>query len=241
MCKQVALHVGRNYQRRTHICRSLELLGFELHKAPTTLVAREMAKKYCYRLVLIHSDNVDKEIFEFCSFIRSGSAHTIIIALMTEPRISVEEQLFDCGVNDVVTGKQASARVLAKRIRAHLLHSSKPSWLQTSTIRLKDTVVDFDRREVWCNGTMRRLPGILADLLKYFLDNANRVISREELLKSSIWADSVCSSAKEGGKTFDVNVSKLRKIIEPNPARPQIITSVRGVGWKLAPDVIEQR
>jgi DNA-binding response OmpR family regulator len=111
-------------------------------------------------------------------------------------------------------------------------------WCQTNKIRLKDTLVDFERREVRCNGTVRRLPGILADLLKYFVDNPDRIISRSELFGSYIWADSICTPASEGGKTFDVNVSKLRKIIEADPVRPQIIESVRGLGWKLATGVI---
>ena len=110
--------------------------------------------------------------------------------------------------------------------------------IESNSIRLKDTIVDFDRREVWCNGITQRLPGILADLLKYFLENPERIISRDELLNCYIWSDSICSSAEEGGKTFDVNMSKLRKIIETHPTKPQIIQSVRGEGWKLAKDLI---
>jgi DNA-binding response OmpR family regulator len=237
MGKEIALHVDHNHRRQTCICRNLESLGFELHKAATVETAGEKIKRHCYRLVIMHFDTMGKEIFRFCSFVRSGSACTILIVLMADAKINIEEQLFDCGVNDVVAGKHAAPKVLTKRIRAHL-HYSKSSCQQTNTIRLKDTVVDFDRREVWCNGATHKLPGILADLLKYFLDNPTRVISREELLGSPIWSDSICSPAKEGGKTFDVNVSKLRKIIEPNPARPQIIISVRGQGWKLAGDVV---
>lgn len=180
MCRQTALHIDRNHQRQAHICRKLEPLGLELHKASTIQPAREMVKKHRYRLVLMHFDAMGREIFRFCSFIRSGSVHTIVIALMAEPRISIEEKLFDCGVNDVVAGKQTAARVLTKRIRAHL-RNSKSSWPWANIIRLKDTLIDFDRREVWCNGTTRRLRGILADLLRYFVDNSNRVISREEL------------------------------------------------------------
>ncbi len=100
--------------------------------------------------------------------------------------------------------------------------------------------MDFDRREVCRDHTIHQLPGILADLLKYFIENADHVISREELQRSPIWLDSVCTPAKHGGKTFDVNISKLRKIIESEPQRPKIIVSVRGIGWKLACDVLQQ-
>jgi DNA-binding response OmpR family regulator len=121
---------------------------------------------------------------------------------------------------------------LTRRVKAHL-RSNSPFRPQNNVILLNGVVVDFERREVHRNGKSHPLRGLLFDLLKYFLDNPNRIISREELLRSSIWVDSVCSAPEDGGKTFDVNMSKLRKVIEPDPAKPQIITSLRGAGWKL--------
>ena len=239
MAKQEALYVGRSHRRQVGLRANLTELGFELHNAPTISSARELVRSHHYYLILLNFDTIGEETFSLCSFIRFASAHPILIVLMAKAKINVEEQLFDCGVNDVVTGRQTSPRVLAKRIRAHLRNSGI-SQLKTNIIRLKDTMVDFDRREAWCNGTIRRLPGILTDLLKYFIDNPDSVISREELRGSPIWADSICSSAKEGGKTFDVNVGKLRKIIEHDPTQPQIIISVRGIGWKLARDIIRR-
>ena len=233
MCKEVAIYIGSDHKRHRHIGRHIEPMGFELHKAVNIFEAKKLSKKTSYRLVLIHPEIVDSEVFEFCSFVRSGNACAILIALVGEVGAEIEERLFDCGVNDVVAGKQIAACTLARRIRAHL-HYCKSPWQQANRIRLKDTLVDFDRRDVWCNGSSHKLCGILGDLLKYFLNNPNRVISRDELLESSIWSDSICSSAEDGGKTFDVNVGKLRKAIEPDPANPEIIITVRGVGWKLA-------
>jgi len=240
MGKQIALHLDCNKHRQNQICRNLIPLGFEMHKVSNLSQAKEILEKSFCRLVLVSFDCADKsnEILKFCDFARKSSNHQIIIALMNEDKIKLEEKLFDIGVNDVVTGVHATARLLSKRIGCHLRHCKEPL-LQSHTIRLKNTVVDFDRREVWCNGTIRRLPGILADLLKYFINNPDRAISRDELLTSPIWNDSICSSADEGGKTFDVTIGKLRKIIEPDPTKPQIIKSVRGLGWKLSLDLTE--
>ena len=55
------------------------------------------------------------------------------------------------------------------------------------------------------------------------------------MIESHIWSDSICSSAKDGGKTFDMAVSKLRKIIEIDPKNPQIIKTVRSEGCGLPP------
>ena len=238
MGKDVALHVGRDYQRQRYISRYLEPLGIELHKAQTVPAAKELSRNNHYCLVLAHFDTVGREIFEFCSFIRAGDAHAILIALMEKVRIDIEKQLFGCGINDVVAAKQASASALAIRIKAHLHHNNKPPRPQANIVRLKDTVVDFDNRQVYCNGATHKLRGLILDLLKYFLDNPNHVISRDELMESYFWSDSICSSAEEDGKTFDMAVSKLRKIIEPDPSNPQIIITVRGQGWILAKDVI---
>lgn len=237
MGREIALHVGTDYQRQRYLGRYLEPLGLELHKVSSVSAAKKLSRKNRYRLVLLHVKIFNGEILDFCSFVRIGNPDAIMIALMENTRINIEEKLFDCGLNDVVVGKQASTRVLTKRIRAHLYNSRAPLE-QTNIIRLKNVTVDFERREVWCNGAMHRLPGILADLLKYFIDNPGRIISRDELLESPMWVDSICSSAKEGGKTFDVSIGKLRKIIESDPAHPELIVTVRGAGWKLATDII---
>jgi DNA-binding response OmpR family regulator len=71
------------------------------------------------------------------------------------------------------------------------------------------------------------------------VENADHVVSREELQQSPIWLDSVCTPARQGGKTFDVNIGKLRKIIESDPHKPRIIVSVRGVGWKLTSELLQ--
>ena len=235
--RNVALHIDCDHQGQTQICSNLELLGFELHKTTSAQAAKQILNKHFCRLVLIYFDIIDEKIFKFCSFVSFSSPDTIVIVLMPKPKINLEEKLFDYGVNDVVSGEQTSAGVLTKRIKAHLLHSSEPFCRETNLIRLKDTIIDFDSGVVWCDGNIRQLTGMLPDLLKYFLSNPNRIISRQELYESVLWADSICSPAREGGKTFDVGVSKLRKAIESDPSEPEIIKTVRRKGWILKMDI----
>jgi DNA-binding response OmpR family regulator len=161
------------------------------------------------------------------------------MVLMAKTNLDIEERLFGCGADDVVAGRQTSASVLTKRIQAHLRYN-RLSWPRSNVVELRDTVVDLARRQVQRNGSIRRLPGMLTDLLKYFLDNPDRVISRQELAKSSLWADSICTPPEEGGRAMDVSIGKLRRIIEHDPRRPQIITAVRGIGWKLGKDHVRR-
>jgi DNA-binding winged helix-turn-helix (wHTH) protein len=100
-------------------------------------------------------------------------------------------------------------------------------------------VVDLERREVRLNGSHHRLKGVPHKLLQYFLENPHRAVSREELLNSHIWDNSVCSpKAAEQGRAIDMAVTRLRRIIEADPANPQIITVVHGTGWILAKDAV---
>jgi len=235
VCRETALYVDGSSRKRACACRSIKLLGFELHRVTTIPAAIELVKKHFYRLILVDVEVMDKSVFELCYIIRAGSSHTVLVALLADAGINIETKLFDAGINDVIIGERICHPILARRIKVHL-RSSNSTRPRNEIVILKGVVVDFERREVRRSGQIYPLRGLLFDLLKYFLDNANRVISRGELLRSPIWVDSVCSIPEEGGKTFDVNVGKLRKIVESNPAKPQIITSVRGIGWKLTTD-----
>jgi len=202
--------------------------------------AENMVCQRSYRLLLVRFEMApENEILQFCSSFRSRDPHAALVVLTNAPNSALEERLFDRGASDVVNIQQTSPSALAKRIRAHL-HSMAAPQSCPNRIRLGEALVDFDRREVLREHSVHRLPGILADLLRYLVENADHIVSREELQKSPIWLDSICTPAAHGGKTFDVNIGKLRKIVEPDPHNPTIILSVRGVGWKLAAELVQQ-
>jgi DNA-binding response OmpR family regulator len=238
MEKQIAFYVENNIRRQMCMRKIMNHLGLELHIIPNVSEAKKMLISSHPSFILLHMDAIGTDAFTLCSFIRTYFAYVILIVLMKRARASTEERLFDCGVNDVVAGEQTVPRVFIKRIRVHIQRSE----LHRSAYRLAldNVVIDLNRREVFRDGTVHRLPGILSDLLKYFVENNDHVITREELMKSHIWSDSICTPPDEGGKTFDVHIGKLRKIIEPDPNIPKIITSVRGIGWKLSVKVSKE-
>jgi len=232
MWEQAALYVTCGCTQAEPLEQMLRSMGLVLHTTSAVTEAPRLIKKHYYRLILIDYRALREKIYQFCRQIQNCSPGTLVIVLMERANVKTLKRLFDCGVCDIVLGAQRQPPLLARRINAWL-RNSKPLKQDRYVVRINGTVVDFARREVWRNGRVQPLRGILADLLAYFIANADRVVSREELEHSHIWADSICTPAKEGGKTFDVNVSKLRKLIEPDPAHPQIIQSVRGVGWKF--------
>lgn len=235
MDKHLAIYIEDNIRRQMCMCKVMNHLGLELHIVSNASEAKDMLMSCHPSFILMHMDVIGTDAFTLCSFIRTYFAYVILIVLMKRARASIEERLFDCGVNDVVAGEQTVPRVFIKRIRAHIqrnnIHQS------ASRLALDNVVIDFNRREVYRDDTVHRLPGILSDLLEYFVENNDHIITREELMKSNIWSDSICTPPDEGGKTFDMHIGKLRKIIESDPHVPKIITTVRGIGWKLSVEV----
>lgn len=235
-----ALYVDREAKWLVRIRPHLNPLHLHFDQAFSLEQAQDMAGRRLFCLSLIRFDAVTEEqIPGFCCSFRARNPHAVVVILTDAPDSATEERLFDYGASDVVNMEQSSPCGLAKRIRAHLCTTGvlPPC---PKRVRLGDTLVDFDRREVHRECAVHHLPGILADLLQYFIENADHIVSREELQRSPIWLDSVCTPAQHGGKTFDVNISKLRKIIESDPQKPRIIVSVRGVGWKLASNALPE-
>ena len=91
-----------------------------------------------------------------------------------------------------------------------------------------DLTVDLDRREVLRRGEEITLPARLFDLLVYFMRNRGYVLTRDQLLEK-VWGYDF-----EGDYAHvDVHIRWLRERIEDDPANPQLIQTVRGVGYRF--------
>jgi two-component system response regulator RegX3 len=91
--------------------------------------------------------------------------------------------------------------------------------------------VDFVRREVTVDGIQTHLSRREFDLLAVLLTPPRRVRTREELI-DLLWPDRYLSDSR----TLDTHIHRLRAKLEPDPADPQFIVTVRGVGFRLDPD-----
>ena len=86
------------------------------------------------------------------------------------------------------------------------------------------------RHVVSVNDDVITLPLKQFDLLEYLMRNSGRVLTRGQLIDRVWGADYVGDT-----KTLDVHVKRLRTKIEPDPANPRYLITVRGLGYKLAP------
>ncbi|MHC4738936.1 MAG: response regulator transcription factor [Planctomycetota bacterium] len=238
MRKDIALYIGSDCVRQNCLAGHLHSLGIDLHKVSSISLAQQKLCEHKYVLLLIQFESVRRHIIDFCRFIRHEHYEAVILVLMAKAMPIIESKLFECGVDDIVAGKHTLPATLKSRIKTRL--AKRLSLPKTNKILLKGgAVVDLERREVRLNGFHHKLNGVSYKLFKYFLENAYRVISREELVKSYIWDNSVCSPDKvEQGRAIDMAVTRLRKLIETDPSNPHIITTVHGIGWILAHDAI---
>jgi two-component system KDP operon response regulator KdpE len=145
--------------------------------------------------------------------------------------ISVREQekdkiaALDAGADDYLT-KPFGVGELMARLRAALRRSA-----QTETEPVFETgslVVDLNQRQVSVNGQPVSLTPTEYDLLRALVRHAGKVLTHDQLLRA-VWGTAYESETH----MLQVNISNLRRKIEPNPVRPSYIITEPGVGYRL--------
>jgi two-component system, OmpR family, response regulator RegX3 len=163
---------------------------------------------------------------EVCRSLRAKSQVPIIIVTARDAEVDKVVGL-ELGADDYVT-KPFSSRELVARIRAVLRRGAEPEELMTSTVEAGPVRMDVERHVVSVDGAQTPMPLKEFDLLELLLRNAGRVLTRGQLIDRVWGADYVGDT-----KTLDVHVKRLRSKIEPDPANPKYLVTVRGLGYKF--------
>ena len=161
---------------------------------------------------------------EVCRQIRATSNVPVIMVSAKDDEVDKVVGL-ELGADDYVT-KPYSPRELVARIRAVLRRGTEtdllPDTLEAGPVRM-----DVERHVVTVEGSAVQLPLKEFELLELLLRNAGRVLTRGQLIDRVWGADYVGDT-----KTLDVHVKRLRAKIESDPANPQHLVTVRGLGYK---------
>jgi len=162
---------------------------------------------------------------DLCKEVKAQSPTLPIVVLSATTDVSDKVLLLELGADDYVT-KPFSPRELLARVRAALRHTSRTA--AVSTVSFDGISVDFRKMEVLREGKVVVLTAQEFKTLHFLVQNADRVISRDELL-NEVWGYQNYPSTR----TVDNHILKLRQKLERDPASPVHFRTVHGMGYKF--------
>lgn len=169
--------------------------------------------------------------YEICRQIRARSLDMPIIMLTAKGQESDIILGLNLGADDYVT-KPFSIKELLARSNAFLRRRRQTD---PQVYRFRDCVLDPGSRRLTRNGTEIPLTPKEFDLLNYLVRKAGRALSRDQIL-ASVWSHGVFVTAR----SVDRCINTLRNKIEPDPHHPNLIKSIREIGYRFElPDTID--
>ena len=168
---------------------------------------------------------------EVCKIIRQTS--NVPIIMLTAKDSETDEVVgLEIGADDYVTKLASSSKLLARINKVLSRRSAPPQAVSTEIdgdlLVGGSVTMDVDRHLVLVNGVKVSLPLKEFELLELFLENINRVLTRGQII-DRVWGHDYFGDTK----TLDVHVKRLRSKIESDPARPEHLITVRGLGYKF--------
>ena len=202
--------------------------GYQVEVAETGTDAVSKFNKNGADLILLDLMLPGMSGTDVCKEIRSHSMVPIIMLTAKDDEVDTVIGL-ELGADDYVT-KPYSSRELLARIKAVLrrkgdfqLEEGESTIVQVGEIKL-----DSDRHIVSFKGENVALPLKEFELLEFLMRNAGRVLTRIQII-DRIWGNDYVGDTK----TLDVHIKRLRSKLEADPANPELIQTVRGLGYKM--------
>ncbi|MGG3888166.1 response regulator transcription factor [Metabacillus fastidiosus] len=152
--------------------------------------------------------------------------HPSIPIIMLSARTAIDDKLEGLEFADDYMTKPFHPEELAKRIEILLRRYNKTS----SVINLKHLKIDFSKNTIINNETDEEiiLTGKQYQIFTYFLRHLNQILTKEQLFEG-VWDDPYI----EGDKTLMVHIRYLREKLEKDPSKPEIIETIRGIGYRV--------
>ena len=174
---------------------------------------------------------------ELCRILRDRSDTAKLPILMLTAKAGETDRVLglEMGADDYLT-KPFSPRELVARVRAILRRAASAA--ETESLPAYDRgglKIDFTTYEVFARGKSIKLTLKEFELLRFLVQNPNRVLSRDQLL-DRVWGGETYVTPR----TVDVHIRRLRKAIEKDDSKPKWILTLRGVGYKFDEKALEQ-
>jgi two-component system alkaline phosphatase synthesis response regulator PhoP len=180
-----------------------------------------------WELILLDVMLPKRDGFDVCRDLRRAAVKTPIILLTARTQEAEKVLGFEHGADDYIT-KPFSPRELRARIKAVLRRTHGGDAGSTDVYRFGEVEVDFGRAELRRDGQPVEVTPIELKLLGAFIKRRGRVLSRDQLLDAA-WTPGVHVT----DRAVDAHIVNLRRKIEPTPAEPRFLVSVRGLGYRF--------
>jgi two-component system alkaline phosphatase synthesis response regulator PhoP len=208
-----------------------DLLGAEGHRVEFALdgptgLARAASGEF--DLLVLDAMLPGKTGFDVCRELRQNGFDGGILMLTGKADVNDRVIALKLGVDDYVT-KPFEPTELVARVEALLRRVKREKRPQVAAYRFGDVEVDFERAEAYKRGQRINITAKELELLRYLVDNRDRVVSREEILRN-VWQ----YTADISSRTVDVHVAWLRQKLERNTHQPQFIQTVRTKGYRFS-------
>jgi DNA-binding response OmpR family regulator len=164
---------------------------------------------------------------ELCQSFKNLSSEIPVVVCSAITDVADKVLLLEMGADDYVT-KPFSPRELTARVQAAIRRQRKPS--AQTVYRFADCEIDFKKMTIRRGGNPVILTAHEFKLLKFFTENAERVLTRDILL-NEVWGYNLYPTTR----TVDNQILKLRQKLELDPANPKHLLTIYGAGYKFVP------
>jgi two-component system KDP operon response regulator KdpE len=220
------LVVEDEQQMRRFLRAALSSHGFHVIEATTALEAESLATSHNPELILLDLNLPDGDGMVLTGKLREWCKSPILI-ISARGREMDKVQALDAGADDYLT-KPFGVNELLARMRVALRHANQAASPPSATLTIGALHIDLARREVTLEDQELRLTPIEYRLLTLLANNAGKVLTHRQIL-SEVWGP----GHSEDTHYLRVYMAQLRRKIELDPARPRLLSTEPGVGYRL--------
>ena len=221
--------VGRDRALQRILCRLFSLEGYEVDVIPEGAACLEMLHQRLPSAVILDLPRPGSSGCDLCREIANLVPDLPLVILSASSRVADKVLLLEMGADDYVT-IPFSPRELIARFRALIRRASRSSLEDADVYFFADVTVDFYKTEITRGGEKVAVTPKEFKTLKFMAKNAQRVISRDELL-NEVWGYQHYPSTR----TVDNHMLRLRQKLEGDPSHPLHFLTVHGRGYKFLP------
>jgi two-component system, OmpR family, KDP operon response regulator KdpE len=203
--------------------------GYEMDEARSGEQALEKLRTGHYDLILLDVNMPVMDGLETCRAIRSSRPGPDLAVIMLTVRSGERDKVeaLDAGADDYVTKPYSTPELLA-RIRAVLRRTPMAAQPGQRKVAFDEVEIDFEARQVLVRGEPVRLTFKEMDLLSFLVAHPNKVLSHREILQA-VWGPDY----GDEHEYLRVFINRLRKKIEPSPAKPRYLITEPWAGYRF--------